>query len=259
MMNAEAIQKILDVAAPSTVHLDPDDGLKFSNKQLDVIAPPEVKPVQIGTLQGLWDLYDADFDTLKESDPIVHVLTPWTVKLQAKDSDKYGRFREFAVATNQKTAVFPFGKFMSPEEFIIQAHVCFQRVAIEKDDGTMAKDLDYILKIASAISAGQERTNEDDGISQVVQVKAGVTLKKEEPLRGIVSLAPFRTFAEIDQVISRFLFRARGGYSRDGEDATEPQLALFEADGGRWKLDAVEAIADWLEEKFHSVDVAVIS
>jgi hypothetical protein len=114
----------------------------------------------------------------------------------------------------------------------------------------MAQDLDYVLKIASAISAGKEQTNSDDGISQTVQMKAGVTLKTTETLRPIVNLAPYRTFAEIDQVLSRFIFRAHG----DEEGA---QLALFEADGGRWRLGAVAAIRSWLAGRFG--DTPVIS
>jgi hypothetical protein len=66
-----------------------------------------------------------------------------------------------------------------------------------------------------------------------------VALKAEETLRPIVNLAPYRTFSEIDQVVSRFIFRAHA-------DAEGAELALFEADGGRWRLAAVQAIATWL-------------
>jgi len=74
-------------------------------------------------------------------------------------------------------------------------------------------------------------------------MKAGVTLKAEETLRPIVNLAPYRTFAEIDQVVSRFIFRAQG-------NENGAKLALFEADGGRWRLDATAAIKSWLSGKF---------
>lgn len=42
---------------------------------------------------------------------------------------------------------------------------------------------------------------------------------------------------------STFLLRLQ---SRDG---CPPQCALFEADGGAWKLEAVESIAKWLEDE----------
>jgi hypothetical protein len=132
---------------------------------------------------------------------------------------------------------------MDPESFIIQVQASFQRLLI--DD---AQDLDYVLKIASSISAEQVQSNEDDGIAQRVATKSGVVLKSEKVLRPIVNLAPWRTFAEIDQVMSRFVFRARIG-------SDSVNLALFEGDGGRWKLGAVSAIKAWLQPKFGTVPV----
>ena len=52
-------------------------------------------------------------------------------------------------------------------------------------------------------------------------------------------LAPYRTFREITQVASPFILRVRKG-------ANGPELALFEADGGRWTLDAINQIAGYL-------------
>lgn len=52
-------------------------------------------------------------------------------------------------------------------------------------------------------------------------------------------LAPYRTFREITQVASPFILRVRKG-------AHGPELALFEADGGRWTLDAINQIAGYL-------------
>jgi hypothetical protein len=86
-------------------------------------------------------------------------------------------------------------------------------------------------------------SNEDDGITQRVAVKQGVTLKADIALQPRVTLAPYRTFAEIDQVLSTFVFRTRVGPSQS------PQLALFEADGGRWRINAVASIKSWLTGK----------
>ena len=141
---------------------------------------------------------------------------------------------------------------MDPETFIIAAQQGFQRVKIEADDGSFMLDLDYILEIASKITAEQSTSNDDDGFSQRVAVKQGIALKAETILKPMVNLAPFRTFAEIDQVLSQFVFRARvanGGIT----------LTLFEGDGGRWKLGAVAAIKNWFEKKFGANPIAVIS
>jgi len=121
-------------------------------------------------------------------------------------------------------------------------------VKIELADGSMTPDLDYVVRVASAISAEDIETSDDDGISQTVAMRRGVVLKGQETIRPIVNLAPYRTFAEIDQVVSAFVFRARKGNSGI-------ELALYEADGGRWQLAAVDAIVAWLKPHFEGVQI----
>jgi hypothetical protein len=251
MDSPETIQKIIDIAAPTEMDYI---SRKYTSKPMHLVVPPAAVPIPVTTLQGLVDLYAADLNEVStKAKVLLHITSPTTVQMISKDADPWERYHVYATAEYPKACQsFPYSKFLDPEEFIILCQVCFQRVKIENDDGTMAHDLDYILKIASAISAGKEQTNADDGISQTVQMKAGVTLKTTETLRPIVNLAPYRTFAEVDQVVSRFIFRAHG----DEEGA---QLALFEADGGRWRLFAVAAIAAWLKAKFADTSVPVIS
>lgn len=245
-MIKEAIERILELAPPTiTKH----EGLEYSNQDLIPILPPQPSVVHVSTLQGLAGLYHGNLDRIIETQVLVHVTSPTTVELSARDSDVYSRRRVWAVAEYPNACkLFPFGAFLDPEQFIIWAQVCFQRVKIERDNGEMAKDLDYVLKTASKISAGKERINEDDGISQTVQVKAGVTLRTEETLKPIVNLAPYRTFAEIDQVVSKFIFRAQG-------NENGAKLALIEADGGRWRLDATAAIVKWLSSELPDLDI----
>jgi hypothetical protein len=238
MLTPEGIDKIIAVAAPTEIDYV---SRKWTSKPVHLLVPPKPDVVLVNTLQGLVDLYAGDLDEVKTKGKVlIHITSPTSVSIVAKDVDPWGRLRVYATAEYPKAVQqFPFGQFIDPEKFIIAAHIGFQRVKIEQDDGTMAHDLDYVLKIASSISAGQTRDNIDDGITQTVTVKQSVALKAEETLRPIVNLAPYRTFAEIDQVVSRFIFRAHA-------DAEGAELALFEADGGRWRLAAVQAIADWL-------------
>ncbi|MDL2276354.1 hypothetical protein LJC02_01750, partial [Breznakia sp. OttesenSCG-928-G09] len=55
----------------------------------------------------------------------------------------------------------------------------------------------------------------------------------------IFKVAPFRTFAEVEQPNSRFLLRVREG----GE------MALFEADGGAWKLEAQNNVSTFIRKE----------
>ena len=51
--------------------------------------------------------------------------------------------------------------------------------------------------------------------------------------------SPYRTFIEVEQPESKFIFRMREGGA----------CALFEADGGAWKLDAQNAVYEYLKDR----------
>lgn len=245
--DSDSINKLLTLAPPN-IHTV--GTLEFTDKKLDLIYPPAAKAVECSTLQGLVDLFIGDIDEVKPENVLVHITSPTSVELISKDSDNYGRRRVWVKAEYPGCEAFKFGAWHNPESFIIAAQQGFQRVKVENDNGSFALDLDYVLKVASSISAENVTSHEDDGIAQRVAVKQGITLKAETILKPMVNLAPYRTFAEIDQVLSQFVFRARVG-----NDSVN--LALFEGDGGRWKLGAVAAIREWLKPKFG--DVPVIS
>src|SRR6202790_4205939 len=249
-MLAEFVSKILSLDQPNiSTHQD----LEYTDKSLHVIIPPAPAAVCISTLQGLVDLHAADLDIASRTDLLCHITGPCSVELISRDSDDYGRRRVWVECEYPTTIKhFPFGMWLNPEAFIIGCKVGFQRVLIEKPDGALSPDLDYVLRIASAISAEEIETSDDDGISQKVGMRRGIVLKGQETIRPIVNLAPYRTFAEIDQVVSGFVFRARKA------DRGGVELALFEADGGRWQLGAVAEIATWLSGKFEG-DVPIIS
>ena len=67
----------------------------------------------------------------------------------------------------------------------------------------------------------------------------GVALKQVVPVKPRVTLAPFRTFLEVEQPASEFILRLDNNAS----------IGLLEADGGMWKLVARETIKKFLEEK----------
>lgn len=228
------VDKINEISAPN---FREDGEFLYSDKELKRITDPGyAEAIQCATLQGLVDIYKAGIDGLTDADVLVQVVSPSEVRVLNRKADKFGR-RKLSIAC--KLAVvdqFQFGKWQDPGHFIISAQQCFQRVKVQNDDGTYAQDLDYVLGIAaSSITADQAASSEDDGISQRVGLKRGITLKAEAVLRPRVSLAPYRTFADVDQPLTQFIFRAKF-------DDGSPALALFEGDGGRWKITAAASI-----------------
>lgn len=247
-MIREAIDKVLSLATPN-IHTVGE--LEYTDKRMDLITPPLVPAVECSTLQGLVDLYDGELDDAKsKGDLLVQIDSPTSVLLLSRQSDAYARRRLWAQADYPELEGFKFNTWHNTESFIISAQQHFQRVKIENEDGTFAKDLDYVLNIASKISAQNATEHTDDGFAQRVAVKQGVQLLTETILKPMIQLAPYRTFTEIDQVISQFVFRAKVADDK-------VLLALFDGDGGRWKLGAMAAIKRWLTPKFG--DVPVIS
>lgn len=91
--------------------------------------------------------------------------------------------------------------------------------------------------------------NTDDGISQVITTKQGVSMAQNVVFQNPVPLKPMRTFTEVDQPESNFTLRV-------DEDAN---CALYEADGGAWKNEAVINIHDYLKNNLYGQNIVVLA
>lgn len=99
--------------------------------------------------------------------------------------------------------------------------------------------VDYLLDLLSRVSKDSGVTTRDNGVSQEVEARQGVSLKALVTVKPRVALRPFRTFLEVEQPESEFLLRL--------DD--EGRVGLFEADGGMWKQTAKANIQAYFEEK----------
>lgn len=99
-----------------------------------------------------------------------------------------------------------------------------------------AGDRDQLAKLAGNATAETVVTAIDDGVTQMISMRQGATMQDTAAVKGLVMLAPWRTFRDVDQPVSQFLFRVK-------KEGDVPAFALFEADGGAWKLQAVGNIA----------------
>lgn len=202
----------------------------FSDKDFYEIKPkpePLHGSFAVTTLGALRDLIKSDVEKLTGSTlPLIHIVNHQEVQLLTGISDEHGRRRTFAIAKPCAYKGFQFDQYQGLEAFRIgiQAHFA------------ATPDRDYLLSIASKVTDGEIVVSEDDGVSQQVEMKAGLSLKSTEKLRARVTLAPFRTFPEVDQPQSEFIVRAQ-------KTDKGAQLALFEADGGKWKVAAIQNIA----------------
>lgn len=102
-----------------------------------------------------------------------------------------------------------------------------------------SEGVDYLLDLLSRISKDSSVTTNDNGISQTVEARQGVSLKFNVQVKPRVPLRLFRTFQEVEQPESEFLLRLDDN----------GKIGLFEADGGMWKLAARQTVKAFLEEK----------
>ena len=78
-------------------------------------------------------------------------------------------------------------------------------------------------------------------MTQKATVKTGIASKSDAIVPNPVKLRPYRTFLEVEQPVSEFIFRMK----QDKYDGIN--CAIFEADGGAWQMAATRAIKEYLE------------
>lgn len=240
MIDASAIQKIVDLAPPA---IETFGSLTYTSRPLVLITPPTWSGFTVSTLDGLVDLLLARVETFIPGEYVAFVTNETRVDVVSRDSDLLGR-RAKLIEAYALTGMsgFPFGQFLSQENFLIGLAAQFQQT----------DDRDYLIGLASQIDLKEKIVLADDGISQNVTTAKGMAFKETVTVRNRVSLAPYRTFREVAQPASEFVFRARDG----------GMLALYEADGGAWKIAAIQAVAAWLKNRLAGVelgDLPVIS
>ena len=205
--------------------------------------PPEPAYLKINTLTGLVDYLKANVDGLGLTSCLVHVLDPVTVWVEDRleSEEQAFRRRKYLVATTEMVGKgFPFGQYLDAESFFIGLQSQF----------VQTRHRDEILKLIASIRESTVKETVDTGVSQQVKTAGGVVLVGMTNVPNPVLLLPYRTFREIGQPESLFVLRLQSG--TEGE---KPKCALFEADGGQWKLTAVQSIARYLRDNLSGISV----
>ncbi len=220
------------------------NGQKYSDKTLHRVSHnPKASAIHMNTLSSLVDYIKSNKDALY-GNLFVHITSPTSVELFSSLDDE--REREYLVEVNAKTPHFEFNQFIDHETFCINLQSKFQNLG----------DRALILKFAGTIEAGSLAEYGDDGVTQKATVKTGIASKGDAIVPNPVNLIPFRTFLEISQPASQFIFRIK----QDKYNGI--QCALFQADGGAWEIEAMQFIKAYLEEElkeFLDVIITILS
>lgn len=218
---------------------------QFSNGYYVPLGPPMPETLPTKTLNGLLSWFESPegpmVDTPEATNQIclpnsggyfIQVEDHETVKLYLRKNE-YEERQEIMLAKFDEVS-FPYGQYMLPEDFIIRVQTTFRESEEKKK----------VIGLSSKITGSHVKTDEDDGIAQVVTVIDTAGRKDYQKTDPIVNLAPSRTFAESEQPVSPFLYRVK-------KFDELSKVALFEDDSGAWKVQAVKNVVEYLRN--HSI------
>ena len=182
-------------------------GRTYANKSLKRYDVPErAEAIETHSLSSMVDyIGSCSQEFPKGRDMIIHIMGPKRVRLMsALDAEQ--------------------------ERFMIEIQANFQPSA----------DLELIMKVAGNVERKNKQSYSDDGVSQVATMTVGVAAKADVIVPNPVTLIPYRTFQEVAQPASKFVFRIG--------DKDEPAFMIVEAENGIWKNEAVANIKKYFAD-----------
>jgi len=223
MLNKEALEYLVGLGYEEDVLVETEKGL-FSKTKLERVELPQIETLEVSNLTSVVDFMKVNIDRV-EGKLLIQVVSPGEVKLLTPLDEDRNRQEILKAAVILPDNIF-YRRFMDTESF----NIMMQSAFVDNED--KAK----ILKFTGLIRDEAVKETGDTGIAQKVTIKTGVATVGEAEVPNPVTLAPYRTFPEIEQPESKFIFRMRSG----------PEAALFEADGGVWKNEAMRRIKEYL-------------
>ncbi|TLG71399.1 hypothetical protein [Culicoidibacter larvae] len=197
-------------------------GQQFSNKKLYPVVKQEADCLHVRTLDAIVQYVKAD--EAEESKYVITIDGVRDVSLRSV-LDTKTRQREKLVHASAEDYSPDFGYFLNLETFLIALRSRF----VPTDHSVL------VLQALGNVKRDEGVNVEDDGISQQITAKKGVSYENET-LPNPVVLKPFRTFPEIEQPESEFVLRLNNNI----------EARLDEADGGVWRVIAIQRIYEYL-------------
>lgn len=204
----------------------------------------EPDTIKVTTLTGLVDYLKTNVDKHDLAGLLCHIENPTTVTILSNLRGDHSQRFSFIQAKADLPSMM-FGSFVDSERFNVWVQSCFTENSPEEGQELKPTAKALILKFVGNVQCDAVQTVGDDGVSQRIQVKTGVANVENVVLPNPVELRPYRTFVEVEQPASKFVFRAKEG----------PHFALFEADGGTWKREAMRNIKRFMEFEVEGLNI----
>ena len=233
-MDKSAIEKIVELGQPNIIQ---KYGIDYTDKKIYPVPFPTVETLCFHTLDGLINTLKVEYQNF-EAPIIVNVFSETSVKVYGAIQVDTDRQRERPYIVSIEPEHIPFESKLDYESMMILLRSKF----------VQTPELAELVKMLGSITEENSSTTSDDGFTQNVVVRKGIAMKENKALNPIVKLRPFRTFNEVEQPESEFLIRLSDG----------GRVALYEADGGAWALQARKNVAKYLSEKLADLSGLVI-
>jgi hypothetical protein len=217
---------------PAKLLVNDDHGDLFDKEVFRPPAPPKeprATALVVSSLTAFVGFVAENIDLLHLPQNVIHVADPCTVRLLSAVGGYYRDRETIIVAKVERPSLL---ETWHPLENLVVG-------LMSQFDG--AGHRDAMLEFLKSVSKEGAEIRNDDGVSQAVNVKQGIKTLGVGVTKNPYLLAPFRTFAEVAQPISSVILRLR--------DTGQIEAALKEADGGAWKLAAMEAVAEFLRDR----------
>lgn len=198
--------------------------------------------LESSTLQGIVDYIKMQTDIrLIGEKLLIDIKSPLEVSLFSDVFYEEVEHEHKRIKLVTSKAILPtrcINRFMDTEQFVIELMSKYEETP----------DLNDILVLASNIVKNSDVQVADDGISQKVQAKTGIATVKNVEVKNPFKLKPYRTFTEVEQPESYFIFRI----DKNGD------CSLFDSGDSSWRNEAMNKIKAFLEEKLQGENVNII-
>jgi hypothetical protein len=238
-MIREAIEYVLGIAEQGReIRLAKIHGQSVSKDaggNLHIVKEPMPQALGLNSSTGIVDFIASEFTgTLGV---IIEVDSPNSISvLGSLNSDQ----QRPVFATAKVDDIKIDAKWMEIDETII---TLFTRT--EKTD-----ERDQLIEKLGKIDTNHGVKTEDDGISQQVTVKRGVSMRDQSTVKPIVKLKPYRTFRELQQPEVMYLIRLT---QTDGK----VMAMLKETCDPTWILEGKKAVKAALENGFKTAGMEI--
>lgn len=197
------------------------------------------RAIEASTLTAMVDYIKNCKEELREN-MIIHVTDPRTVKLYSGLTKE--RKREYLFQSSAIVPKFHFDEWYDQERFLIELQANFE----------VNEDLEAILKVSGNVEAKTTANYGDDGVTQKTTIKQGIASKADVLVPNPVTLIPHRTFLEVTQPESQFVFRIK-------DSGGQPAFKIVEAEGGLWRNAAMQSIKGYFEKQLANMKTGNIT